>query len=234
MTKNTGLPSGDTNRIEARHFQNVCLHPHGFTEWIQSEHTHENASARSRLDRIYSNMSICEQQDRHIECVALQWPYGLSAHRPVHFARVRSHGKLTKRPIPLWTVGDPRFSLFVTEQFQILVDHEGATNSFDKLRILKKKAIRKTCFALERESKIRPSLTVEEKLATCIRARRALLSANQELWKCCVRQFDQLSIAGAHPFQDRISTKLVLVHAQQLIVKLANSDVQQRVGKLKF
>ena len=78
--------TGKRDANDVKEFENT-LHRHQlFHEIHQPAFTHENAMARSRLDRVYSNHFISDQLDRSYTCTALQWT-PLSAHRPISFAR---------------------------------------------------------------------------------------------------------------------------------------------------
>ena len=85
VSTETGEFTGKYNASESRHIQDALLCKWSLFEWAQPEYTCEVAGARSRVDRIYTNMALSEQQDRSIECVALARPYGLSTHRPPAF-----------------------------------------------------------------------------------------------------------------------------------------------------
>ena len=111
ISKSTGLESGSRNRAEAEHFQNVLLHPFQFVEWQQPDFTCEIECSFSRLDRFYTNMAPCEKQNRHVECIPLSWQRGLSAHRPIHFARTKKPPKTGTRPLPAWVLEHPDFFL---------------------------------------------------------------------------------------------------------------------------
>eukprot|EP00959_Pyramimonas_sp_CCMP1952_P129657 2711478-Pyramimonas_sp.AAC.1 len=71
--------------------------------------THDNAAARSRLDRVYWNQSVSEQLDRHIFCAPLEWVPHLSAHKAVAFGR-RCPARTSDgpRPVPAAILRDPR------------------------------------------------------------------------------------------------------------------------------
>ena len=87
LNKRTRGWSGDTNATNTKVLLDKVCRPFGLAEWSQPEHTCEIGTARSKIDRVYGNQHLSEQLDRQLECVALNFPYGLSVHRPVAFAR---------------------------------------------------------------------------------------------------------------------------------------------------
>ena len=103
--KHSGKWSGDTNAENASALVNQICNPFGVSEWGQPEHTCEIGIVRSRIDRVYANQHVVDQLDRQLECGALSFPYGLSAHRPVSFARrvpVPKTGGVA--PLKVWAV----------------------------------------------------------------------------------------------------------------------------------
>ena len=57
------------------------------SELYQPHGTHDNAGARSRLDRIYTSSGVADQLDAQLGCAALDWCKHLSDHRPIIFFR---------------------------------------------------------------------------------------------------------------------------------------------------
>ena len=72
--------------VGKRHFQTHLCQLWGLTELRQVADTHDNASDRSRSDRLYLNQDLAEQLDRVQVCSPLEWVPHLSAHRTLIFA----------------------------------------------------------------------------------------------------------------------------------------------------
>ena len=118
--KMSGSFSGESNDREAILFNDILLRPHQLHEWAQPHHTCEMEACRSWIDRCYSNMAVAEQQDRQVECVALDWAMGLSTHRPIHFARIRPSRRQGKPPIADRILLHPSFPASVEAEFNEL------------------------------------------------------------------------------------------------------------------
>ena len=99
LDKSTGLWAGLSNDRESQRFHMDLLRRWDLHEWAQPELTCEMPLFRSRVDRCDTNMALSEQQDKHIECVALEWTHGLSSHRLLHFARTSPSRHNRKRPL---------------------------------------------------------------------------------------------------------------------------------------
>ena len=83
VTLPNATSSGQRDTSEEQHRQAWISKPFQLAELSQVEMTHASATARSRLDRIYTNQHTAEQLDRRIQCAALEWVQQLSMHRAV-------------------------------------------------------------------------------------------------------------------------------------------------------
>ena len=86
-SKPTGLWTGAEDAAEEQAFQEVIARPFGFTELAQDVMTCNTGTARSRIDRVYSNHHAADQLDRAWAATALPWCASLSDHRPISFSR---------------------------------------------------------------------------------------------------------------------------------------------------
>ena len=77
--------TGNTDRPLARNFQ-ALLNTHDLHELEQLAYTHENSTAQSKIDRIYSNHHIADQLDKQFSTATLPRTH-LSTHKPITFAR---------------------------------------------------------------------------------------------------------------------------------------------------
>ena len=67
-------------------------------------------SCRSRIDRFYTNQSASDQIDKEVEAHVLDWPIGLSAHRPLLARRAtRAEKSKEDRHIPEWVCSHSEF-----------------------------------------------------------------------------------------------------------------------------
>ena len=79
--------TGDRDAAEQEEWNQVVGAPWGLNELEQSDFTHDCASSRSRIDRVYTNHHLAEQLDSRFACAALEWRTRLSAHRCLSFYR---------------------------------------------------------------------------------------------------------------------------------------------------
>ena len=115
--------------------------------------------ARSRLDCFYTNQALSNQQDKLCECLALDWIYGRSDHRPLHFARRLPRTNAKRRAIPAWTFDHPDFPKIVEQEFDLALDNDDISHPFKKLKVLKR-VIQETAFGLECDRVNRHVLTI--------------------------------------------------------------------------
>lgn len=230
ISKYSGEFTGANNKQEARHFDSVLLDKQSLVEWSQTEYTCEMAAVRSRIDRCYSNMALSELQDRNVECIALAWPYGLSTHRPIHFARTKQGHRNGSRPINLSVVNHPDFVRTVEDNFAAHLFHNSCpTCSLTQLGILKD-AIRATARDLATTTTIEVT-SIEEKISCSIGALRAAQSGQAEVVRASVQKYARL-----HTFFPEESVHLsssALQELQEHIVELCRYNVQARVEELR-
>ena len=109
--KADGRYTGYRDARDETHFQTTLARPFALHELRQPAATHDNAHARSRLDRVYWNQPLSEQLDRLILCTALEWVPHLSAHRAVAFSRSRPlRSPDSSRPLDLSLLRPPAWA----------------------------------------------------------------------------------------------------------------------------
>ena len=231
IEKSSGRWTGQSNEREATIFNESLLHPNELHEWPQNEHTCEMASCRSRIDRCYANMAISEQQDRHTECVALEWPYRLSTHRPIHFARVSHSRRQGKPALSERVLTSPDYPGRVERVFK---ESLRGRNSHGLAQLdLLKFAMRKAADEIYREKKERPAATTEERISASISLLRALQRRDAEQAQRMLKQYSHLSTIIEHADAIGALHPRNLQRLQAHIVELCNEDVQARMDELK-
>jgi len=80
------LRQGKRDRQEENHWREKVAIPLHLHEFWQEEPTFEHNGGKSRIDRVYSNMPVADQLDKH-GVAALEWTPITSNHRAVAFAR---------------------------------------------------------------------------------------------------------------------------------------------------
>ena len=230
VSKASGSFPDHSNSSETKHFRDCVLNKYSLAEWWQPERACDMALARSRLDRCYSNMSLSEQQDRSISCVALAWARVLSTHRPLHFSR-RTKAKSSRSPVKMAHINHPNFVQSVTETFETHLFHHGRpTDPLIRLRILKD-SIKIACQDLAREAKILQASTVEEQLSASLGALRAWQSGASVALADHLARYSKL-----HEFFLGSPLSLNagrLASLQSHIVELCHQQVQARLTTLK-
>ena len=86
FSKTDAAWSGARDKQCAEDWVERLQNPHHLHELQQPHFTCDTATSRSRLDRVYTNHFAADQLDSNYTCAALNWT-GLSAHRPIFFAR---------------------------------------------------------------------------------------------------------------------------------------------------
>ena len=135
---------------------------------MQSEHTHENGIVRSRLDRAYFNQHVSLQLQKHCECVALPFPLGLSAHRPISFSRrtpSNNRWALACAPVPSSGVEHELFPETVSRIFRARIRDCNTPTEFETLEVLKVSA-RLAARELSIRHSEREMPTTEEKISS--------------------------------------------------------------------
>ena len=83
------------------------------------------------------NWHACDQLDHTVECVATRWPYKLSDHRPVIFARRGAQKSLScegvSRALPAWTLEHESWAPEVKEMHLDLLLQHGSDSSHNDL-----------------------------------------------------------------------------------------------------
>ena len=88
--------TGAKDLREAEDWKNKIESPFAMHEIYQPVGTHSSGIARSRLDWVYVNNHVCDQQDAKYGCACVEWVPNLSHHRPVVFYRFKA--RKTSRP----------------------------------------------------------------------------------------------------------------------------------------
>ena len=234
-SKNDGQWTGLLDREEEEAFARCLGLKFGFCELEQEHCTHENALARSRLDRIYTNQHLTEQLDRHYFCVALEWKRGLSAHRPISFGRRRSCAhSFAERPLPPAAMEDPTWPSRVSLRYEELRRDEPEAHQDQPLRklVLMKKAIREVTLTMGKERRREQSKSTDDKLGFTIRFLRAAQEVRMRSMENCVPEYPFLVTLADHRDPNiRSSRKIAAVRAHAL--ELARLAVTENLRELE-
>lgn len=111
--------SGDGDHADQKAFQELLVQKHSLHEVFQPHLTCDMGTARSKIDRIYSNHDIADQLDRQYSCTALLWT-SLSAHRPISFSRISPSQRCKTPPLPTAPLNHPEWSSRVNLDYQDL------------------------------------------------------------------------------------------------------------------
>ena len=131
--------TGQVDRGTARCFQDF-LDSHKLHELEQPAFTHENSTAHSRIDRIYTNHHVADQLDRHFAASVLAHTK-LSTHRPITFSRssrAKDADSQSSRSFPTYVLRHPKWKSDLLLNYQDkLQSAEGCDNPLHRLEIFK-------------------------------------------------------------------------------------------------
>ena len=203
-------------------------------EWAQSEHTHENGIVRSRIDRMYINQHVTHQLQKHCECVALPFPLGLSAHRPLSFSR-RSPSDdrwvLANSPVPVAGIEHSMFPSRVEAIFNArMQDHRDPTE-FETLEVLKV-SIRFAAKELAQLAHNRDPNTVEEKLSAVFGFLRAAEQRNIKLQQKYAKRYIHIQRI-VNPDSPHVISHASLQRLRDHAAELSKEELTVRIQELQ-
>ena len=111
---------------------------------------------------------MTHQAQKHCECIALPFPLGLSAHRPLSFSRRlpnKHRCELALPPLPIAGVENSLYAARVERIFNARMQDKRDPKEFETLAVLKI-AMRAAANELANLPKHREAFTIEEKLSS--------------------------------------------------------------------
>ena len=168
--------TGDTDEPNREDWITHIQKKHNMHELHQPHFTHDNAQARSRLDRAYANHFTADQLDRRFTCTALPWN-SASAHRPVAFAR-SSPGKNKGNALPPGPIGHSDWARRVTLEYNALLAEDALNENPIRRLIVAKRAIATVTKRMQREHLIAEAQGTDDKLGWTMAYIRAAESIN--------------------------------------------------------
>ncbi|CAK0823549.1 unnamed protein product, partial [Prorocentrum cordatum] len=163
--------------------------------------THASASARSRLDCLYSNFHACEQLDRRLQVAALEWRHGLSHHRAV-LASLRSACRSEEgdRPLTNRALMHKDFPRRLMLEFHAQHQTHVETNPLAKDRLYKE-CMRSVANRLENDNESPPpAVDLEDKLGVALRLIRAIEGARPHAVSSCLIRSPELKDLVNNPY----------------------------------
>lgn len=235
--KTSGRWSGARDAPEEHHFREVLADPFELCEVHQAAPTHDCASARSRLDRVYWNQHGLEQLDRTLYCCPLEWVPRLSAHRAVAFGRrAPQRHDSGLRPLDSSVVRDP---LWPSRVSVALDRRERAEPQAGPLRrlVLLKMAMREVADTMlrERDAKAEQAEEAEDKLGWTVRFVRAAEGARTGAMQRCLAAYPRLRTLVQDPMALRgvagDGTDVFRRHAMELAREHAVEQLEALQGE---
>ena len=222
--------SGGKDANEAAFFQDKVCRPRGLVEWEQGQFTHENAKARSRLDRMYCNQHLSMQLDRHIQCSVLEWDKGISAHRAISFRRTTPAEKnVEDKPIPASEFKREGWRNEVQDHFMFLCRNEIHLNNPIRRLLLMKDSIRNV-YELHRGEfkKLEEDCLPDDKLGFTMSCLRAVRHGRWALANRCADSYPKLRdwIHKQKYFVPPQDIAKIRDHAIELYREQVNIDIQ--------
>ena len=118
-------------------------------------------------------LSNAEQLDSQLECTALDFPYQLSAHRPISF--VRRHSKRNKSgvaPLQAWTIADDSWSDSVRASFTKRCNLNPQAKPPQRIQFLED-AMRNASTMVRRKALHREATSIEDRISATMMLLRA-------------------------------------------------------------
>ena len=232
VSLSTACDSGRRDGGEEGHFQNAVAERHGLFELYQEAHTHMSASARSRLDRLYSNYHASEQLDRRLQVTALEWRHDLSTHRAV-LASLRSaipcEGE--DRALPTRAILHKDFPKRLMLEYHEQLHNSIEANPLTKLRLYKK-CMRTIAGRLEHDTRSPPpAVDLEDRLGVALRLIRAIEGARPNAVSSCLLRSPELKDLVQNPYDFNCNLTRSLDRLRDYVVQLARERALEELRK---
>ena len=134
----TGDWSGDRDAAIQQLFMDSLTSHFELHDWHQSFFTHQSALSRGRLDRVYCSSHIADQQDKHCSATAMGWVPGLSAHRPLSFARESKPLDSAPNSLPGYVFRAPGYADMVHTIYEDSLRREVPEDAIRRLELFKR------------------------------------------------------------------------------------------------
>ena len=197
--KGDGHWTGNRDRVETETFTQISRN-RGIHELQQHCFTHECATARSRLDRIYMNNPVSDQLDRVYSCYALP-ATTISAHRAVVFSRIAPTKTDEQNYIPERVARHPDFGRRVALEFQELRRKDDVRDSPVRQLVLIKRAMHTTAKGVALESAEKLKHGMDDKLGWVLSFIRAAEKVNMTRMAACAKAYPHIAtfVAPSNP-----------------------------------
>jgi hypothetical protein len=210
----------------SRHVQKTS----GMHELFQPHCTHENALARSRLDRVYTNHFTSEQLDRQFTCTALPWNR-LSAHRPISFSRF-SPEERTRRCIPQGPIGHPDWARRVALEYHERLAEDTLSDNAVRRLVVVKRAISTVTKHMHREHIVAEAAGTDDKLGWTMAYIRAIESIKLSRMSQCAKAYPYLA-SLVDPLNPNARIDPGMVRLRSHAVELARGGITEKLSRLR-
>ena len=235
ISKQTADLAPTQDAAEEQHWGAHVATPLRLCELHQSQHTHDSAQARSRLDRVYWNQHIADQLDRRLICAALEWQPGLSAHRAVSFGRRLPVEKApADRPLCPQAIRHPDWvRRVVARQLSLTAESPVDASPLLHLRLLKD-AMRLVTEEIVMESAASSNTHHEhdDPLGWTMRFIRAAELGRRGTMKAALRAYPVLLTITASPLSSSLVSSGRIALYRDHAVQLAREDAINRLQEL--
>ena len=232
ISKDTGAATGGKDKSEAKLFKDLFRNGLNFHELSQETFTHANAFARSRLDRIYTNLELHEQLDRHIDCYAL--PYtSCSDHKAVSFSKTSpNHGGKTSSFIQSNIYKHPDFKRQVSLEYIEMTAKDGIANSAPRRLVILKRAIHSAAKCIGKEIQKTTAINAQDKVEWIMTFIRAAEKQNLRRMKQCATACPTI-LQYCHPDNPEARSTVQFQELKELVISLSRRDITDKIEALK-
>ena len=193
--------------------------------------TCDTGTARSRIDRIYSNHHIADQLDRTWAITPLPWCRDLSDHRPISFCRrgsQRADGAL--RPLQPHVLKNEAWSQRTRERYHLLCQLDAKAKLPLRRMHLLKRTMRQVADEIAGEDMAHSILTNEDKLGWCLRFLRSAERSQLSAMERCAKAYPELRrLADARNplLREQAGLTSVRKHAVELAKDAALAELRE-------
>ena len=232
VSKSDGSGTGDRDKEESQLFNRTFVDQRCLFELEQDNFTHACAKARSKIDRVYMNYSLCEQLDRNIECY-VHPSTTLSHHRALSFTKTACRRESKGKPVISSAVyRNPDFKRMVLIELHKLIEEDTLGYSAVRKLVLTKRAMHTVSEALTKRMELQKAESASEKVEWMMKfIRAAEKQSMKKMVRCCVACPDILDFC--HPDDPETRSKEGFDKLKEKVIALARSEIVEDMEEVQ-
>ena len=188
-------------------------------------------TARSRIDRIYSNHYVTDQLDRHYSCAALLWT-SWSAHRPLSFSRICPTHGAKSRPLPQAPLDHPDWTRRVSLEYQEICSLDALSGNPLRRLVLMKRAVRTVTYRMHKEGVVGNAERKDDQLGWTLSFIRAAEEVNLSRMASCARSYPSLA-TYIHHDDPNARSSAGMAKLREHALQLAKDAISDEMAELR-